>query len=565
MGDGGVACIPLQQQQQHIMETFPIPSEKMLCAGKNNGFNSKSSAKFSEAERKQTMKVKKEEVVAKDVELGRTESGSDKPGKSSRDVGHAENGVDNAEKDEVEEGELGTLKWSRVEVENGEFVPEKSKRGGIENNEKWRKAENEKEEHVRGKWRRGDIEKGEIVPDRSRKGEAENRSRRLAKDEIERGEFIPDRWEKGDIVKDDFRYSRTRRYESEKDRGWRSVHESTPPLVKYSTDDVRRKELNRSGNQHGKGTPRWESGQDRGSRYSSKLLNDEVSHRNDYNDGKNFGKDYSSSNRLKRYSDYGDYAGSKSRKLSEESSRTGHSDHYSTRPMERSGKNSSSSSRVSSSDKFSTRHYESSSTSSREAYNRHGHSPGHSDSPHAERSPQDRARCHGRRAQTPNYLDRSPLDRSRTNNHRETNRRSKGIEKHSLHNEIRTREDKTTPRDPDGKESIVIAKESCDEIKEQNTNGSIETVGDCRFYEGEKSKSPNQTCLELSHVDGVPEELPSMEEDMDICDTPPHAPLVTDTSTGKWFYLDYYGVERGPTRLYDLKTLVEEGSLMSDH
>ncbi|XP_022952501.1 histone-lysine N-methyltransferase ATXR3-like isoform X1 [Cucurbita moschata] len=629
MGDGGVACIPLQQQQQHITETFPIPSEKMLCAGKNNGFNSKSSAKFSEAERKQTMKVKKEEVVAKDVELGRTESGSDKPGKSSRDVGHAENGVDNAEKDEVEEGELGTLKWSRVEVENGEFVPEKSKRGGIENNEKWRKAENEKEEHVRGKWRRGDIEKGEIVPDRSRKGEAENRSRRLAKDEIERGEFIPDRWEKGDIVKDDFRYSRTRRYESEKDRGWRSVHESTPPLVKYSTDDVRRKELNRSGNQHGKGTPRWESGQDRGSRYSSKLLNDEVSHRNDYNDGKNFGKDYSSSNRLKRYSDYGDYAGSKSRKLSEESSRTGHSDHYSTRPMERSGKNSSSSSQVSSSDKFSTRHYESSSTSSREAYNRHGHSPGHSDrsplekaryhdhndrspaprdrspygrdrspygrdrspygrdrspygrdkspydrsrhydhrhrSPHAERSPQDRARCHGRRAQTPNYLDRSPLDRSRTNNHRETNRRSKGIEKHSLHNEIRTREDKTTPRDPDGKESIVIAKESCDEIKEQNTNGSIETVGDCRFYEGEKSKSPNQTCLELSHVDGVPEELPSMEEDMDICDTPPHAPLVTETSTGKWFYLDYYGVERGPTRLYDLKTLVEEGSLMSDH
>lgn len=163
-------------------------------------------------------------------------------------------------------------------------------------------------------------------------------------------------------------------------------------------------------------------------------------------------------------------------------------------------------------------------------------------------------------------MDRSPLDRSRTNNHRETSRRSKGSEKHSLHNGSRTREDKTTPKEPDGRESVAAAKESCDEINEQKTNGSIETVGDCRSYEGEeKSQSPNQTCTELSHVDGVSEELPSMEEDMDICDTPPHAPLVTDTSTGKWFYLDYYGVERGPTRLYDLKALVEEGSLMSDH
>ncbi|KGN43552.1 histone-lysine N-methyltransferase ATXR3 [Cucumis sativus] len=623
MGDGGVACIPLQQQQQHIMETFPIPSEKMLCAGKNNGFNSKSTVKFSEAERKQKMKLKKEEVVAKDVELGRTESGLDKPGKSSREVGHAENGVDSAEKDEVEEGEFGTLKWSRVEVENGEFVPEKSRRSGIENSEKWRKAEIDKGENVRGKWRRGDIEKGEIVPEKSRKGEVDNRSRRLAKDEIERGEFIPDRWEKGDILKDDFRYSRTRRYEPEKDRAWKNVREPTPPLVKYSTDDTRRKELNRSGNQHGKTTPRWETGQDRGSRYGSKLMNDEVTHRNDYNDGKNFGKDYSSCNRLKRYSlesdnferkhygDYGDYAGSKSRRLSEDSSRTAHSDHYSIRPMERSCKNSSSSSRISSSDKFSTRHYESSSTSSREAYSRHVHSPGHSDrsprekgryhdhrdrspghrdrspfigerspygrdkspydrsrhydhryrSPLTERSPQDRARCHSRRDRTPNYLDRSPLDRSRTSNHRETSRRSKG-EKHN--NGSRAREDKTTPKDPDGRESV--AKESYDEINEQNTNGSIETVGDCRSYEGEeKSQSPNQTSIELSHVDGVPEELPSMEEDMDICDTPPHAPLVTDTSTGKWFYLDYYGLERGPTRLYDLKALVEEGSLMSDH
>ncbi|KAG7022888.1 Histone-lysine N-methyltransferase ATXR3, partial [Cucurbita argyrosperma subsp. argyrosperma] len=615
MGDGGVACLPLQQQQQHVIETYPIPSEKMLCSGKSNGFNSKSSVKFSEAERKQKMKVKKEEVVAKDVELGRTKSGLDKAGKSSREVGYAENGVVNAEKDEVEEGEFGTL-------DNGELVTEKSRKGGIENSEKWRIPETDKGEHVRGKWRRGDIEKGEIVLEKSR-------SRRSAKDEIERGEFIPDRWEKVDIVKDEFRYSRTRRYEPDKDRGCKGVREPTPPIVKYPTDDVtRRKELNRSGNQLSKSTPRWEIGQDRGSRYGSKVSNDEVSHRNDYSDGKNSGKDYSSSNRLKRYSqesdnferkhygDYGDYAGSKSRRLSEDSSRAAHSDHYSIRSMERSCKNSSSSSsRVSSSDKFSSRHYESSSTSSWEAYNRHGHSPGHSDrspreksrhhdirdrspahrdrspyigerspygrdkspydrsrhydhryrSPHTERSPQDRARCHSRRDRTPNYLDRSPLDWSRSNSHRESSRRSKGSEKHGSHNGSRTREDKTTPKDLDGRESIVTTKESCDKIIELNANGSMETVGECRSYEGEKSQSPNQTCIEQPHVDGVPEELPSMEEDMDICDTPPHAPLVTDTSTGKWFYLDYYGVERGPSRLYDLKALVEEGSLMSDH
>ena len=56
-----------------------------------------------------------------------------------------------------------------------------------------------------------------------------------------------------------------------------------------------------------------------------------------------------------------------------------------------------------------------------------------------------------------------------------------------------------------------------------------------------------------------------MEEDMDICDTPPHVPVVADSSSGKWFYLDYYGMECGPSKLGDLKALVEEGALMSDH
>lgn len=56
-----------------------------------------------------------------------------------------------------------------------------------------------------------------------------------------------------------------------------------------------------------------------------------------------------------------------------------------------------------------------------------------------------------------------------------------------------------------------------------------------------------------------------MEEDMDICDTPPHVPVVTDLSSGKWYYLDYGGVENGPAKLCDIKVLVDEGVLMSDH
>lgn len=66
-----------------------------------------------------------------------------------------------------------------------------------------------------------------------------------------------------------------------------------------------------------------------------------------------------------------------------------------------------------------------------------------------------------------------------------------------------------------------------------------------------------------------------MEEDMDICDTPPHASTASDMILnpvpvpipvpGKWFYLDNFGMEQGPSTLADLKTLVEEGYLQPDH
>jgi len=61
-----------------------------------------------------------------------------------------------------------------------------------------------------------------------------------------------------------------------------------------------------------------------------------------------------------------------------------------------------------------------------------------------------------------------------------------------------------------------------------------------------------------------------MIEDMDICDTPPHisaAPEPTEPicDIGRWFYLDHFGIEQGPSKLAELKKLVEDGYLLSDH
>jgi [histone H3]-lysine4 N-trimethyltransferase ATXR3 len=69
---------------------------------------------------------------------------------------------------------------------------------------------------------------------------------------------------------------------------------------------------------------------------------------------------------------------------------------------------------------------------------------------------------------------------------------------------------------------------------------------------------------------GVLEEDACMEEDMDICDTPPHPsippePTEPTSDVGKWFYLDQYGIEQGPSKLVDLRKLVEDGHLLSDH
>ncbi|XP_027344008.1 histone-lysine N-methyltransferase ATXR3 [Abrus precatorius] len=613
MGDGGVARMPLQ----YIMERLPN-AEKTLCGAKSgNGYNSKL-LKFSDSERRK-MKARKSEL------------GLDRVSKRSNDV---ENGEVFVEKEEVEEGELGTLKWPRSDLENGEFVPEMpSRRSEIENgeivSEKWKPREVVKGEIHSGKWRKEDVERGEIVPDKCRKVEAEKGeygSWRGVKDEIEKGEFIPDRWYKGEMGKDDYDNARIRRYHSGRDKGWKTEreHERTPSSGRYTGDDFfRKKELNRSGGQHAKSSPRWEGGQQRNIRISSKIVDDE---KNVHSNGKDHTRDYTSGSRLKRLGNdsdsserkhSADYASLKSRRLSDDSCRHVYSENYSRRSVERSYRNNTYTKL--SADKYSSRNHETS-LSSRPTYDRHGRSPGHSErsprdrgryydhrdrtpvrrspcgrdrspynrekspygrdrSPYmrnwdrnrqhdqklrsparAEQSPPDRSRRHDRRDSTPNLVESSPLDRTRKDGNRETSRKTLSSEKHNSQNSFKDHEDKHVQR-----ESNCSSTESKGERNVQDTSESMEKDICNQPLKEQQSCSPTVSYKESPHFEPPPEELPSMEEDMDICDTPPHVPVVTDLSSGKWYYLDYGGVENGPAKLCDIKVLVDEGVMMSDH
>lgn len=720
MGDGGVACMPLQH---NIMDRFPIQEQTTLCGGNNanNGFNSKPVVKKKvmkikkklvkkpkagvsknnnvESEKSELRLVKGEKSDTKEGEKSDTkeaENSGAKEGKKTTEgqksgategenIGakegqksgtkEAENSVskevekdENVEekKEEVEEGELGTL--------NGEFVPEKWRRSEVDKEEiageKWRRSEVEKGgESFSGKWRRGDAD---IFPEKTRNSEAEFGSWRLPKDEIERGEYIPDRWQKGELARDDYIHRKMpTRYDMGRGRGRGWKFES--PSGKYPNDDgFRRKDFNRGGGQHSKSTFRWDSGQERNTRISSKIVDDEGVYKNEYgneySNGKSQAKEYSSVNRLKRYGpdsngserkhygDCGDYAGLKSRKLSDESSRSAHSEHYSHRSVERSYRNPSY--RVAS-DKYTSRHYEPT-LSSRVVYDRHGRSPGlsersprdraryydhldrspvrrdrspydHERSPYGREkspygrekspycreksspfgrekspygrerspygrerspygrerspyvlerspydrsrnydhrnrslSPQDRPRYHDRRDHTPNHSERSPRDRGRPTSYRGTGRKSGASDRRT--SQYKVHEDKLVQKDPSGTDSNSSAKECQDRSSVPDINGSVETNANSESQKEELSQSPSINCKETSHISVAPaEELPSMEEDMDICDTPPHVPVIADSSSGKWFYLDYYGVECGPSKLCQLKALVEEGALMSDH
>ncbi|KAL8228458.1 hypothetical protein R6Q57_016042 [Mikania cordata] len=568
MGDGGVACVPSLR--------FSIPES--FCGGNDGG-------KFN-------IQVTEDNVKMK---LGRRDKFSLKSGEPCDDNSSEDLSVEEREdkvvgnghnKEEVEEGELGS--W-----ENDEFVPEKPRKFEI-------KSEIEKGEFVADRWKKAESEKTEFVPGKWRKGEYFNRRRdsesselwlsKGTKDEVEKGDFITDRWQRNDAIRDDDddddSYFKSRRHESAKGKRWKSGR----GRGKHSSQ----RECNENGNQYAKKSARWENNsREKTPRIGSKIVDEEGQLNNEFSNGKSHGRDFPLGNRLKRHnvhtdsgdrkhhSEYNDYAPYKSRRISDDGSRSA----YNT---ENSYKTSMSARNVAS-ERYSSRNCESP-LSSRSAHDRHNNSPRHPErsprdrarqhehrdhdnrspvrrdrSPYgrnrhydhrnrspsySERSPREQTRAHDRRERTPNFVESSPHNRGRSTNYREMGRKTGSGEKRKSHYETRSQEERVNSR-----ETQILAKDS-----DTKTNLDACDVSAEKTVQKEDLKQVHQ-------VNGAIEELLSMEEDMDICDTPPHVPEAeTSVSiSGKWFYLDHLGVEQGPSRLCDLKMLVEEGFLVSDH
>ncbi|CDY22935.1 BnaA01g18730D [Brassica napus] len=427
MSDGGVAtCMPLL----NIMDKLP---EKTLCGGNidtkvpENGHTSISTSdKLPESQpakpsasqppkKKKIVKVirkvvrrkpkqpqKQAEEQPKDQQDKKSELLQGKGGESSN---KEENGGDSGFKDEVEEGELGTLN-SHGDLETGEISPVKSLRNNeIEKGEISGDCSNLQ-------YDKSYVERRDLPADKYRKEEREIRSWRDPGNEIEKGEFIPDRWHKMDTVKDDHSYNRSRRNGVDREKTWKYdydyEHERTPPGGRFLNEDTYRRREFRSGN-------------DRATRVSSKIVIEESLHKNEYNDPNNLGKEYSSTvNKLKRhgaepdsferkhlYADNGDYGSSKYRKLSDDCSRSLHPDHYSRNSVERDYRDSYSS-KHSSLEKYPKKHQDSY-FPARAVSDRHGHSPARSDL-----SPHDRSRYHGHRDRSSHNRERSPYARERS-------------------------------------------------------------------------------------------------------------------------------------------------------
>ncbi|XP_042477330.1 histone-lysine N-methyltransferase ATXR3-like isoform X2 [Macadamia integrifolia] len=620
-GSGGFNSKSLQLAESQLQRKH----EKKMEVDKE-GLSSEKERKFESdkeelsSERGKKGEVEKGVVVSEKLPKEEVEEGEVGSFQGPREEVENEEFVpEKSRRREVENGEFVPDKWRKGgEVEKGEFVQDKRRKGKVERGE-----------FVtgRGGWR--EVEKGEFIPERWRRGEVEKSDLgRGRRGEIEKGEFILEKWRKSEVVKEERGSEKGRKWEmdkvdSAKDRGWKYERDRTPPSVKFSNEDAyQRREFSRSGTEHRKrsSSSRWENGHDRDSKNISRTAVGELgSCKHEYSGGKNHGREHPSGTWLKRHcteSDgssrkyYGeDYPGSKSRRTFDDGNRAVYEKHNS-RGLQESSYRNSSSAKVTSSSRFSSRHYDST-LSCRGVHDRHCRSPAHTEwSPHdrgryhhrdrsparSERSPHDRSRHHDhknrspiqverspydwsrrhdrrddRREQTPGYQERSPRDRGRAQDYRESSRKSGGSERqHSWYanqrNEEKLGQRKSAERDSQKHRSTS-----------QTPNGSTVHCSSS----GSGDKNINHQCHNEEETQNVtmeskellpqvnealePEELLSMEEDMDISDTPPHVPVMADSSTGKWFYLDHFGVEQGPTKLCDLKRLVEEGFMLSDH
>ncbi|KAL6570677.1 hypothetical protein OROGR_000227 [Orobanche gracilis] len=588
MGDGGVACIP----SQNIMDKFSI------CGGKANGNtkvnpSSESSIKLAKVNSKMKLKKKVKRGNSGPKEIGGANSGSVNKEVTERNCnGNAP--TDNNTKEDVEEGELGTLPF-----ENGELVPEKSRRryeikseiekGGFTTSDKWRKngREFDKNDYSSSK---DDLEKGEFVPDRwCRSGDVSKRaddygykSRRCDNKAKEKGGKNNREWTSPSAKERGwkFEHDSDRTPPSGREKGWKTDREWSPPSSgKYSSE----KGIGRSQNVR-KFLSRYEA--DKTQKISSRIVGDEVSLKNDFTNSKGRGRGYSFSNHLKRHAndsdngdrkfraDYDEYSGSKNRKLSNDGSHSGFSYRdaatNSSRPAERYSSKCMESSRAAQDRHNSSPHQ--SDRSPRERPRNHDNWDGsparpfynHGNQYDRSRSPYDRNRHYENKFRSPSsYPERSPCDRGRCNEHRETNREAGVGEKRTSHGGSKGLDGKqqSLMNGPCGRDTHLLAKESPD--GGENADNRFFSTNNSHV---ELSQSPEIKSMVFSQENVINDEPASMEEDMDICNTPPHVPLVEDVvATGKWRYLDHFGVERGPSKLADLKTLFKEGYLASDH
>ncbi|XP_017241564.1 histone-lysine N-methyltransferase ATXR3 [Daucus carota subsp. sativus] len=572
MGDGGVACVQLQP----IMNQFSASESLGFRGGKDAKFDSKL-VKFDEMET--------------NMKTGDTGCF----GQGNNNIGGGKE-VENGEiDDEVEEGEF---RWSEgEEVENREFVAENTREfdGGMQKGESLfvdcsRKRDVEKGESL--SWK-GDC--GEFSLKNCENGELKKNESgpwRERKDELENGECVPENWHNSVMTKEENIYSRTHGYASG-NKVWKGDLERTPPLAKYTGVE----DFGSRSSQLRKSSSRLEAKQDRKLRIS-KIEGEEDFSKNDHHISKSHDREYSSGNRLKRHgtdsdSEYDESTMSKSRRLSDNGTRSAYSGHHQSSSVERPYR-CSTSSRDMPSDRYSSRQYEYS-LSSKVSYDRHDNSPhrhewspreqaclDHGDgSPPARHERSDYVRSHYQenRTRSPSYSDwsphqtgRTPINRehsppiqARSTKYKKPNKKSGSREKRQCQRSKKLQEKVQSVIKPDERYSEFPAKESENKSNLDSGYKSQEKITNLQYHREEISSNPCLNKNDFPQVNGTTEELLSMEEDMDICNTPPHDPVVADLKPAKWFYLDHHGVNQGPSRLCDLRMLVDDGILVSDH
>ncbi|XP_042407759.1 histone-lysine N-methyltransferase ATXR3-like isoform X1 [Zingiber officinale] len=535
MGEGGVACAP----SQRIMERLPIPES--LCGGKymlaSNPFTTEKCARNGER---------------------KGESGGEKDLKLDK----------------------------KVELEKGEFVLEKHRKGELEEGELLN-GELEKEE-----LRNGEIEKGEFVPRKLWKSEVvvggrrlgdevargESFSDRRSKSELERGEFVPDKWKRAaEPDKTQGHSSKGRKADVDKNEVLERLRKHD---WDYSPESSHQRSDRRPSDIDSRKRPslRWDGG---ASDRDARKLSGEVKHD-------------------RQHSNLSDHSGSRTTRRAEEVNRSGNS--YRCHRTESS----------SASSKYSSSRLTDPSFSSGGTHDRQCRSPGHSEksskehshhsdskdhsprcinwSPHeksrrfdhrdhtpsrSNRSPHSRVRHHGHRDRTPMHSERSPHphDIRHSADHRESSKKNKVSEKLQS-----SRNDDRVGGKDHGEKNIINCK--------SNKSNADRSIAD-KLSKEKLLQNSNRQSIEIPppppppHLPPPPpppvlpppppstpgafEDASSMEEDMDISDTPPRDPISSDFDAGKWFYLDHFGTEQGPSKLVDLKWLVDNGVLLSDH